>query len=81
MNKLDKVKKVIKDNFMGCGLYNTRNWTNDITRTIYKQDGVTVDACYEYSYFEVFGLSDEEFKELNNYYDDLLRNLIRQDVC
>ena len=28
-----------------------------------------VDICYHYSYFEVFGLSPDEFDELCKYYD------------
>ena len=27
-----------------------------------------IDICYKHSYFEVFGLTDEEFKELKDYY-------------
>lgn len=32
-----------------------------------------IDVCYYYSYFEVFGLSDAEFEELEKYYDSLGR--------
>lgn len=36
--------------------------------TIYDEDGLTIDVCYYYSYFEVFGLTDEEFEELKKFY-------------
>lgn len=36
--------------------------------TIYDEDGLTIDVCYRYSYFEVFGLTDEEFEELKKFY-------------
>jgi hypothetical protein len=32
--------------------------------TIYNEDGITVDYCYYYGYIEIFGLTDEEYKEL-----------------
>jgi len=36
--------------------------------TIYQDDELTVDICYHYSYFEVFGLSKDDFNELKNLY-------------
>lgn len=39
--------------------------------TIYKDDELTIDICYDYSYFEVFGLSDTEFEELEDFYESL----------
>jgi len=33
--------------------------------------GLTIRICYEWSYFEVFGLTKEEFKELEKYYENL----------
>lgn len=40
---------------------------------IYSSDGLAIDICYYYSYFEVFGLSEEEFNELRNYYNEIKR--------
>lgn len=31
-------------------------------------NGLKIDICFCYGYFEVFGLNNEEFKELNDYY-------------
>jgi len=30
-----------------------------------------IDICYYYEYFEVFGLTDDEFKELCSFYEEL----------
>lgn len=29
--------------------------------TIYEKDGITIDICYDWDYFEVFGMTNEEF--------------------
>lgn len=70
MNKLEKAKEIIKENFSlyDCGLFNTRNVVGDTMSTIYDEDGLTIDVCYYWSYFEIFGLTDEEFDELKKFY-------------
>ena len=70
MNKLEKAKEIITENFSlyDCGLFNSRNLVGDPMSTIYNEDGLTIDVCYYYSYFEVFGLTDEEFEELRKFY-------------
>ena len=70
MNKLEKAKEIIKENFSlyDCGLFNTCNLVGDPISTIYDEDGLIIDVCYDYSYFEVFGLTDEEFEELEKFY-------------
>lgn len=70
MDRLEKAKEIIKENFSlyDCGLFNTRNLVGDSMSTIYDEDGLTIDVCYRYSYFEVFGLTDEEFEELKKFY-------------
>lgn len=76
MNKLEKAKEIIKENFSlsDCGLFNTRNLVGDPMSTIYDEDGLIIDICYYYSYFEVFGLTDEEFEELKKFYAYLLHS-------
>lgn len=66
-NKLEKAKEIIKKNFRygDCGLFKYRG---DPMHNIYNADGLKIDICFCYSYFEVFGLTDEEFKELKDYY-------------
>lgn len=69
-NKLEKAKEIIKKNFRygDCGLFKYRNVLGDPMHNIYNADGLKIDICFCYSYFEVFGLTDEEFKELEDYY-------------
>jgi len=44
--------------------FTTRNLVGDSMRTIYDQDGITVDHCNFWSYIEVFGLNKDEEKLL-----------------
>lgn len=73
MNKIEKAKEIIKENFENaqCGLFNTRNTVGDYMTNIYDNNGLCVDICYNWGYFEVFGLSDTEFSELYKYYESL----------
>lgn len=69
------VTGVIKDNFLdGChGLFDTRNIVGDPMETIYEKDGVSVDICRGYQYFEVFGLTDDEMYIVGKAYRDMQR--------
>ena len=73
MNKLEKAKEIIKSlySIYDCGIYNTRNLVGDRMSTIYDEDGLTIEGCYEWSYFEVFGLTEEEFMKLKSFYISL----------
>lgn len=73
MSNLEKAKKVIKEYYRraDCGIFDSRNTVGDMMTTIYSDGNLTIDICYGYSYFEVFGLSDEEFEELHKYYNTL----------
>lgn len=73
MSKLEIAKKIIKENFESadCGLYDTRNIVGDPMVTLYSDDGLIIDICYRYAYFEVFGLSSDEFDELGKFYVSL----------
>ena len=73
MNKLDIAKKVIKEHYSeaDCGIYDSRNIVGDPMTTIYDDGNLTIDICYHYSYFEVFGLSNDEFRELESFYNAL----------
>lgn len=42
--------------------------------TLYEDDEITIDVCQFWSYFEVFGLTDEEFRELKGFYEALLED-------
>lgn len=71
---IDKVKNVIRNRYSDamCGLFFTPNWAGDPMSTIWEEDGVTIDICYEYQYFEVFGLTEEEENELLAFYNSLI---------
>ena len=74
ISRIDKVKNVIKNRYIEaeCGLFFTRNWAGDPMSTILEEDGVTIDICYNYQYFEVFGLTEEEENELIAFYNSLI---------
>ena len=73
MTNVEKVKKVITENYLNgdCGIFDTRNIVGDTMTTIFKENGITVDICYDWAYFEVFGLSREEFEEVYEFYNGI----------
>lgn len=73
MNKLDIAKKIIEENYNDgdCGIFNTPNVVGDPMTTVYRGNELVINICYYYSYFEVFGLSKAEFKELEKFYNTL----------
>lgn len=75
---LDKAKKVIKEYIESamCGIFDTRNCAGDDMTTIFDEDGLTIDICYHWEYFEVFGLSMSEFQQLEDFYE-ILRKVVR----
>lgn len=50
--------------------FDSRNIVGDPMENVYFKDKIAVDICYKYGYFEVFGLSDEEFDSLANYFSN-----------
>lgn len=70
---LEKAKEIVKEYYSvaNCGIFNNRNFVGDVMNTIYKGEGLMIDICYSHAYFEVFGLSDADFKELKTYYHSL----------
>lgn len=76
MSRLRKAKKVIVENFKGHehGLFFTRNIVGDAMRCIFDEEGVVIDVCDEWAYFEIFNLSDKEQEEIMKFYDSLQKN-------
>ena len=68
-----KLKELIKKNYKNadCGLYNTRNTMGDTMTVLYKNGDIRLEICYYWAYFEVFGLSKEEFELLHKFYESL----------
>lgn len=74
MTKLEKAKQIVKENahFGDCGIFDTRNIAGDRMMNLYAgSDGLMIDVCIVWGYFEVFGLTREEFAELKKYYKTL----------
>lgn len=76
MTRLEKAKDIIKRDFklFPCGIYDCRNVCGDVMVTRYVDDDIKIDVCPGWSYFEVFGLTTEEFRELKNFYESLLED-------
>lgn len=76
---VEKVKEVIKDNIEDalCGIFDCHNIVGDPMETIYDNGEVRIDLCRDWEYFEVFGLTNEEFSEVEYFYEDLIRRLKR----
>ena len=71
--KVKKVKEVIKEHISSarCGIFDCGNIVGDGMTNIYDDGDVQIDICYSWEYFEVFGLTDEEFSEVEKYYEKL----------
>lgn len=71
---VEKVKEVIENNIEDalCGIFDCRNVIGDPMETIYDETGVRIEICRKWEYFEVFGLTDEEFSEVESFYEDLI---------
>lgn len=64
-DRLNKLEKFLKETFPeGIQSLTTRNILGDPMKNIYDEDNIQVDYCYYYDYIEIFGLTDEEYKEL-----------------
>lgn len=77
MTKLERAKTIIKDNIedASLGLFNCGNLAGDEMVCLNNDVDLIVNICYDYEYFEVFGLSDSEFEELEEYYDELIGDM------
>lgn len=71
MTKLEKAKKIIKDYIDDAryGIFNCSNLAGDRMTTLYEDDELIIKICYNWGYFEVFGLTYEEFEKLEDYYE------------
>ena len=74
MSAIERAKKVIEKHYEDarCGIFNTPNIAGDETYCIYSDKEIEIFICEDWMYFEVFGLDDQSFKELKEYYDSLV---------
>ena len=56
------------------GIFFTRNIVGDPMTNIYCEDDVAIDICYDYGYFEIFGLTLKEQIELERFYCNLVES-------
>lgn len=75
--RLEIAKGIICGNIgnADAGIFDSRNTAGDRMKTIYNNPMLLmkIDICYEYGYFEVFGLLPEEFSALRKYYYSIVR--------
>lgn len=66
--------QLVQDNiqFAKCGIFNTRNIAGDLLNLLHKEGTFQVWICYQHEYFEVLGLPDDEFTELERRYKELV---------
>lgn len=71
---VEKVKEVIENNIEDAlyGIFDCRSIVEDPMETIYDEAGVRIEICRKWRYFEVFGLTNEEFVEVESFYKDLI---------
>lgn len=64
-NRLIKLKKFLKEAFEdSIQSFTTKNIVGDSMVTIYNKDEIQADYAPRYGYIEIFGLTDEEYQEL-----------------
>lgn len=71
---MERVQKVIEElkkleHIPECGLFSTRNTVGDRMKTVYSDEEIIIDVCWSYDYIEVFGLNDDEFGILKDWYN------------
>jgi len=77
MNRLDNLKKMLVEKELeGKQVFNTRNILGDPMTNVYNEDEIQVDVCYRYDYVEIFGLTDDEWKEITekSWFSEHIRN-------
>lgn len=71
--KFEIAKQIIKEYYYKAtyGIFDCRGWAKDAMYTIYHDGELTINICYNYEFFEVFGLSAHEFIKLKRFYEEL----------
>lgn len=64
--RVEKLVKWVKENgYEGTQTFDCKSSIGDSMVTVYEEDGITVDYCAGWEYFEIFGLSEEEYESLS----------------
>ncbi len=64
MSKVDAVVTFLQNNYGRIQCFDTRNIVGDYMYTVYSDGGIQIDFCPGYYYVEIFGLTREEFREV-----------------
>jgi len=64
MNKIEKLKKFLQENYPNIQAFNTRNIVGDDMENVYDEDNIQVDYCDHWDYIEIFGLNEKQFSDL-----------------
>ena len=56
------------------GIFFTRNVVGDRMQNIYKDDEIAIDICEDWEYFEVFGLTEDEQRDIEKFYCSLVNS-------
>lgn len=69
-NRVAEIKDVIRTYYSQarCGCFFCHNHAGNTLQTVYNSNGIQVDVCYGWEYFEIFGLNEAEEKEVEDYY-------------
>ena len=73
--EISYVKKLIRKfiKHADSGIYFCRNIVNDKTETLFVGKYIRLDICYDYHYYEVFGLTEDEEERIGAYYYSLFK--------
>lgn len=73
--ELNKCLDLIKDKYddAECGMFFSRNDVGDEMETIFSGQFFTLDICYNYAYFEMFGCTEAERNTVECVYKTLAK--------
>ena len=77
--EMNDIKKIIKEYYNDAsfgllasfGLFFNRNNVGNKMINIYNKNGIQIDICYDYGYFEILGLNSLQKTELTKFYENL----------
>lgn len=57
---------LVENNLWGKQCFNSKGIAGDPMEHMYNKDGVVIDMCWHYDYFEIFGITDEDFEVIES---------------